>query len=84
MDNKQSKLNLLPFILIFTDGYNINTNRYSYYDSAYEAMKADYNSRNRNETDDEWDDMSYLCEYGSCLYDCGENVYVWRIENLNE
>lgn len=84
MDNEQSKISLLPFMLIHTDGYCIATSRFPDYNSAYETMKAEYNECNRNKPGDECDELSYLSEYDAQLYDCGENVYIWRIENLND
>lgn len=71
------------YMLIFTDGYSINTERFSTYESALAAMNSEYNARNNNEPDDEWDEESYNDGIGyAILYDRGENVFVWSIETL--
>lgn len=65
--------------LIVSDGYNIERTIYPNETQAVEAMKKAYNELNRNQTDDEWDEQSYINDTSALLYDCGENVYVWSV-----
>lgn len=67
------------YLLISTDGYSISTEKFMNHDSALNAMTEQYNERNRNELNDEWDEMSHITSDDALLYDMGENVYVWSI-----
>lgn len=65
--------------LIFTDGYDITREVYSSYEEAYVAMKSNFDARNHNAKSGEWRGISFCTEWSAILYNCGEDVFVWRI-----
>lgn len=71
-----------PYMLIFTDGYSITTEVYASKALACAALEKQYTERERNEEGDEWDEDSYLDDCEAILYDCGEDVFVWKIVSL--
>lgn len=72
----------IVYLLIRTDGYSIDTERFSSLERAKEVMKEEYEEN--IPSDDYWHDnsaekeMSYLDFNDAILY-TGNDVFVWRI-----
>ena len=67
-------------LLIETDGYSIETEKYATVEAAQEAMKKRYEeSTPGGELSESESEMSYLGTYDAILYANGENVFVWKI-----
>lgn len=68
------------YILIETDGYNIDTMIFYKYEDAYNKMVLKYNSYIPKEglSEDSKAD-SYIDAYDAILYQNGENVYIFKI-----
>ena len=73
-------MNISECLLIETDGYSIETEKYATLEAAQEAMRKRYEEETPgdglNESESE---MSYLGTYNAILYANGENVFVWKI-----
>lgn len=71
------------YILIETDGYNIDTMIFYRYEDAYNKMVLKYNSYIPKEglSEDSKAD-SYIDAYDAALYQNGENVYIFKIVKI--
>ena len=46
-------------------------------------MEKQYSSFEPEELEEEWEEMSYCSTHDAILYNNGEDVYVWKIVELN-
>lgn len=78
-ENIQSK-----YILVKTDGYEIEINKFDNENAARTAMADDYNNilNNNPDMDDVWLDQSYCNNTDAILYNNGDNVFVWKIAKI--
>lgn len=67
------------YLLIATDGYSIDTEKYKTKEAAIESMKKAYNILHPDEKNEEWEDMNWVSDDDAILYANGESVYVWSI-----
>lgn len=72
------------YIVVHTDGYTIESDFYADYDSAYEAMKDDYDAKTPEDWIEEYEEDSYISDFDAMLYDNGDDVFLWRIIKLPE
>lgn len=72
----------MKYILIETDGYQINENRFSTKTEASEYLQSRYNSLIPESWEEEEEtaekEMSYCNDAAATLY-TGEDVYVWKL-----
>lgn len=67
------------FIVISTDGYEIDTEQFTTYDKAYDYMSYKYHKLKPKLHLEEYEQLSYLGDYKALLYCNGLNVYCWSI-----
>lgn len=70
-------------MLIKTDGYSISSWIFENYEEGKKEMDKQYSSFEPEELEEEWAEMSYCENYDAILYNNGEDVYVWKIVELN-
>ena len=78
---KEMVLIVMTYILIHTDGYDID------YDDSHKKLDAAKRKMEQQYKDytppcglsPEWADLSYIHENNAILYANGENVHVWKI-----
>lgn len=72
----------MGYMVIFTNGYEISTERYQTLEEAQEYMRKEYEKYSSAELSEEWADMSYLTDMDAILYNNGEDVFLWKIVEL--
>ncbi|MDO4647177.1 MAG: hypothetical protein Q4B26_00905 [Eubacteriales bacterium] len=70
---------IAPHVLIRTDGYDIDTWKFSSCTEAQMEMQKQYNAFMSDELEESCKEMSYISEQDATLYANGETVYVWKI-----
>lgn len=70
------------YILIDTDGYNISTKIYSSFEQAQAQMRKEFIQRTPVNFIDSYRKMSELNIEDAILYDNGNDVYAWKIEEI--
>lgn len=66
-------------LLISTDGYSIQTQKYNSISEAQIAMAKEYKDAYPKQNDESSEEMSSISEREAILYANGENVFVWSI-----
>ena len=68
-------------VLSFTDGYTLSTRTFQDYETAYVAMKNDYDSFYDNNKDDNQE--SYITDQYAYAVHTSEDIYIWNITIIN-
>lgn len=71
---------IFTVMLIHTDGYSIDTEKFEYVEQARERLREEYESYLPIE--EEWEDMSWCDKNDATLYQNGETVHVWTIVEI--
>lgn len=69
----------MGYMVIFTDGYEISTERHQTLEKAQEYMRKEYEKYRPAELSEEWANISYLTDMDAILYNNGEDVFLWKI-----
>lgn len=70
------------YMLISTDGYSIQTEKFKTKEEAKDALSIEYNDYKPEDWDEEmWGDQSYIGNIGAKLF-TGEDVFVWSIVEI--
>lgn len=70
------------YVLIFSDGENIDATTYNNKEDAYSNMKKAYEDSCPEDQEETWADMSYLGKDSALLYLNGEGVCCWDIHKV--
>lgn len=70
-------------MLVKTDGYSISSWIFENYEEGKKEMDKQYSSFEPEDLEEEWAEMSYCESHDAILYNNGEDVYVWKIVELN-
>ena len=71
-------------ILIKTDGYSIEHSFFKGYEEAKEEMDRQYNELTPSEWIEDFEEISECNAYGAALYRNGEDVFIWKIVDIQE
>lgn len=72
----------MKYILMSSDGYEIEYSFYPDLESAQNAMKEAYHKAEPDEWIEEFEDLSNMTDVSAILYNNGEDVYVWQIGEI--
>lgn len=67
------------YLLILTNGYNIEVTEFDLLGQAQKEMEDKYNEYHPEDNIKEYEELSYLGENDARLFANGHDVYVWKI-----
>lgn len=71
------------FLLITASDGNIQTEKFSSFKKAQSVMRDKYQALAPFEWDSAYEDLSYISDNDAVLYANGDDVYKWRIEEID-
>ena len=67
------------YLLINTDGYDINYRTFNSFEEAATEMEKAYKAHKPDFLEEQYQNLTYIGENSAALYNNGEDVYLWEI-----
>lgn len=67
------------YLLIYTDGYDINYRTFNSFEEAASEMEKSYKAHKPDYLEEEYANLTYIGENNASVYCNGEDVYLWEI-----